>query len=133
MNVSYSAASLKLVLPVSISNLAMYLSAVMPVIIFRACSWACTILSQSGSPKVLSIPASSSARVENLKEWYRTALVSFSAQTYTIPPHMKERAYRIFMLSSMNVTSCIVMECIVSPQLWTDISHFWTGPLALIQ
>ena len=107
MNASSSAASLKPVLSVSISNLAIYSSAIMPVIIFRVCSWACTILCQYGSPKVLLIPASSSEKVGNV-EWDRIMLVSFSAQTCTIPPHMKERAYRIFILSTVNMLSCIM-------------------------
>src|SRR5882724_2037536 len=76
--------------------------------LIRACSWVHAILSQSGSPKVLLIPASSSARVENVEEWDRITLVSLLAQTCTIPPCMKERAYRIFILSSVNVLSCIM-------------------------
>src|SRR5467141_3343936 len=80
----------------------------MPIVIFRACSWVHAVLSRSGSLKVLSMPASSSARVENVEVWDKTMLVSFSAQTCAIPPHMKERAYRIFILSSTNVSSCMV-------------------------
>ena len=74
----------------------------------------CTILSLSGSPKVLLIPGSSYARVENVEVWDRTMLVSFLAQTCTIPLCMKERAYRIFILLSANVLSCIMMV------IWTD-------------
>ena len=111
MNASSSATSLKLVILMSISNLAVYWSAIMPVIIFKACSWAHAILSQSGSPKVLSILASSSVRVENMEEWDR---ILFSAQTCAIPPCMKERAYRIFILLSVNMLSCIVTA------IWTD-------------
>ena len=43
--------------------------------------------------------------------WDRTA---FSAQTCTIPPHIKERAYRIFILLSAHVLSCIMMV------IWMD-------------
>src|SRR5882672_4293346 len=114
MNVSSKAASLKLVLPASISNLAMYSSAIMPVVIFRVCSWARAVLSLSGSPKVLVMPASNLAMVVNVEEWDRIALVSFSAQTSTIPPCMNERAYRIFILSSEKVSSCMVTA------MWTD-------------
>src|SRR5882672_9391828 len=109
MNASSKATSLKPVLPESISNLAVYLSAVMPIVIFRACSWARDVLSLSGSPKVLVMPASNSARVVNKEEWDRTALVSFSAQTCAIPLRINERAYRIFILSSEKVSSCMVM------------------------
>src|SRR5882724_11814888 len=41
--------------------------------------------------------------------WDSTTLVSFSAQTCAIPPCMKERAYRILILSSSNVSSGIMM------------------------
>src|SRR5882672_841563 len=109
MNVSSKAALLKPVLPVSISNLAVYSSSVMPVVIFRACSWAHAILSLSESLKVLVMPASNSARVVNVEEWYRIALVLFSAQTCAIPLRMNERVYRIFILSSEKVSSCMVM------------------------
>src|SRR5882672_7666666 len=108
MNASSKAASLKLVLPASISNLAMYSSVVMPIVIFRACSLALAILSLLGSLKVLVMPASNSERVVNVEEWDRTALVSFSAHTCAIPLCMNERAYRIFILSSEKVSSCIV-------------------------
>jgi len=57
---------------------------------------------------------SSSARVENVEELDKTTLVSFSAQTCTIPLHIKERAYRIFILSSTNMSSCIMMV------IWMD-------------
>src|SRR5882672_5647669 len=109
MNASSKAASLKLALPTSISNLAMYSSAIIPIVIFRVCSWAYTVLYQSGSPKDLLMPASSSVRVENMEVWDKTTLVWFLAQNCTIPPCMKERAYRIFILSSMNMSSCMVM------------------------
>src|SRR5882672_5746331 len=108
MNASSKAASLKLVLPASISNLAMYSSVVMPIVIFRACSLALAILSLLGSLKVLVMPASNSERVVNVEEWDRTALVSFSAHTCAIPLCMNERAYRIFILSSEKLSSCIV-------------------------
>src|SRR5882672_8119058 len=108
MNASSKVASLKPVLPASISNLALYSSAVIPVVIFRVCSWARDVLSLSGSPKVLIMPASNSARVVNVEEWDRTALVSFSAQTCAIPLRINERAYRIFILSSEKVSSCMV-------------------------
>src|SRR5882672_2618236 len=114
MNASSKAALLKLVLPASISNLAVYSSAVMPIVIFMACSWACSVLSRSGSQNVLLMPARISARVENMEVWDKTVLVSFLAQTCAIPPHMKERAYRIFILPSANVSSCIMMV------IWTD-------------
>jgi len=48
-------------------------------------------------------------RVENMDVWDNITLVLFSAQTYAIPPCMKESAYRIFILSSLNVLSCIMM------------------------
>src|SRR5882724_7194503 len=108
MNASSRAASLKLVLSANILNLAMYLSAVMPIVIFRACSWAQAILSRSGSPKVLSMLDSNSARVANMEVYDKIALVSFSAQTCAIPPCIQERAYRIFILSSTNMSSCMV-------------------------
>src|SRR5882724_11107296 len=53
-------------------------------------------------------------RVENMDGWDRTALVSFSAQTCTIPPYMKARVYRIFILLSTNMSSCIMTA------IWTD-------------
>src|SRR5882724_8579969 len=109
MNMSSRAALLKLVLFANISNLAVYSSAVIPAVIFRACSWAQAILSQLGSPKVLSMLDSNSVRVANMEVYDKITLVSFSAQTCAIPPHIKERAYRIFILSSANVSSCMVM------------------------
>jgi len=72
----FQSTSLKLVLPTSISNLALYLSSIMPIIIFRACSWAHAILSWSGLLNVLLMPASSLMRVENVEVLDRTALVS---------------------------------------------------------
>src|SRR5882724_13590900 len=44
-------------------------------------------------------------------------LVSFLAHTYAIPPHMKERVSRIFILSSANVSSCIMTA------IWTDLTN----------
>src|SRR5882724_8756849 len=108
MNASSRAASLKPVLSANISNMAMYSSAIMPVVIFRACSWAQALLSQSGSPKVLSMLDSNVAKVANVEVYDKIALVSFSAQTCAIPPCIKERAYRIFILSSANMSSCMV-------------------------
>src|SRR5882724_3723552 len=112
---------LKPVLSANISNLAVYSSAIMPIVIFRVCSWAQAVLSQSGSPKVLSMLGSNSARVANVEVYDKITLVSFSAQTCGIPPCIKERAYRIFILSSTNVSSCMVMA------MWID----WTNCSAL--
>src|SRR5882724_10545772 len=112
---------LKPVLSANISNLAVYSSAVMPIVIFRVCSWAQAILSQLGSLKVLSMLDSNSARVANVEVYDKITLVSFSAQTCGIPPCIKERAYRIFILSSTNVSSCMVMA------MWID----WTNCSAL--
>src|SRR5882672_3970466 len=67
------------------------------------------------------MPSSNSERVVNVEEWDKTTLVSFSAQTCTIPPHMNKRAYRIFILLSAKVLSCMVMV------IWTD----WTNCSAL--
>src|SRR5882672_5261226 len=86
----------------------------MPIVIFRECSWVHAVLSQSGSPKVLLMPSSSTASVENMEVWDKTALVLFLAQTCAIPPCMKERAYMIFILLSMNMLTCMVMG------IWTD-------------
>src|SRR5882724_5773057 len=44
----------------------------------------------------------------------KIALVSFSAQTCAIPLHIKERVYRIFILSYTNMSSCMVMA------MWID-------------
>ena len=66
MNVSFNAALLNLVLPTSMSNLAMYSSPVMYIVILRVCNWAQAVLSQSGSLKVLSMPANSPVRVVNV-------------------------------------------------------------------
>src|SRR5882724_6561897 len=114
MNASSRAASLKLVLSANILNLAVYSSAIMPVVIFRACSWAQAILSRSGSPKVLSMLDSNLARVANVEVYDKITLVSFSAQTCAIPLCIKEREYRIFILSSANMSSCMVMA------MWID-------------
>ena len=54
------------------------------------------------------MPARYSERVVNMEVWGKTTLVSFSAQTCAIPPCMNERAYRIFILSSVKVLSCMV-------------------------
>src|SRR5882724_12492424 len=108
MNVSSRAASLKPVLSANISNLAVYSSAIMPVVIFRVCSWARAVLSWLGSLKVLSMLNSNSAKVANMEVYDKITLVSFSAHTCAIPPCIKERAYRIFILSSANVSSCMV-------------------------
>src|SRR5882724_13301504 len=104
MNASSRAALLKPVLSANISNLAMYLSAVMPVVIFRACSWARAILSQWGSPKVLSMLDRNLAKVVNMEVYDKITLVSFSAQTCAIPPCIKERAYRIVTSHNSHVT-----------------------------
>ena len=47
-----------------------------------------------------------------------TALVSFSAQTCAILPCMKECVYRIFILSSSNMSSCIVTV------IWMDWMNY---------
>jgi len=52
-----------------------------------------------------------------VEEWDRTTLVLFSAQTCTIPPCMKERAYRIFIILFVNMLSCIMTA------LQTDQTH----------
>src|SRR5882724_9380238 len=57
---------------------------------------------------------SNSVRVANMEVYDKIALVSFSAQTCAIPPCIKERVYRIFILSSANVSSCMVKE------MWID-------------
>ena len=87
MNASSSAASLKVVLPASISNQAMYSSSIMPII---------------------------SVRVENMEEWDSISFSHSQPKTCAIPPHMKERAYRIFILSSANMLSCIMIA------IWMD-------------
>src|SRR5882724_13000002 len=51
---------------------------------------------------------SNSARVGNVDVYDKITLVSFSSQTCAIPLHIKERAYRIFILLSANVSSCMV-------------------------
>src|SRR5882724_7713906 len=51
---------------------------------------------------------SNSARVANMEVYDKITLVSFSAQTCAIPLHIKERVYRIFILSSANMSSCMV-------------------------
>ena len=66
-------------------------------------------------------------RVENVEVWDKTALVSLSAQTCAIPPHMKERAYRIFILSSMNMSSCMVMV------IWMDQTNCSALSLLLLK
>jgi len=38
----------------------------------------------------------------------KTTLVSLATQTWAIPPHMKDRVYKIFILSSVKASSCIV-------------------------
>ena len=48
------------------------------------------------------------ARVANVEVYDKITLVSFSAQTCAIPPCIKERVYRIFILSSANMSSCMV-------------------------
>src|SRR5882724_8716633 len=47
-------------------------------------------------------------RVANVEVYDKIALVSFLAQTCAIPPCIMERAYRIFILLSANVSSCMV-------------------------
>ena len=37
-----------------------------------------------------------------------TAMVLFTAQTFAVPLHMKESAYRTFILSSAKVSTCMV-------------------------
>src|SRR5882724_6103142 len=54
------------------------------------------------------------ARVANMEVHDKITLVSFSAQTCAIPPHIKERAYRIFILLSTNMSSCMLMA------MWID-------------
>src|SRR5882724_5264953 len=51
---------------------------------------------------------SNSARVVNVEVYDKITLVSFSAQTCAILLRIKERAYRIFILLSSNVLSCMV-------------------------
>ena len=93
----------------------------MPIVILRACNWVQAILSQSGSLKVLSMPANSPTKVQNVDMWDNTALVLFSAQTCAIPPCMKERASFDFILLSSNMSSYIMMV----------IQMDWTNCLAL--
>src|SRR5882724_1990639 len=57
---------------------------------------------------------SNSAKVANMEVYDKIALVSLSAQTCAIPPRIKERVYRIFILSSANMSSCMVMA------MWID-------------
>ena len=66
------------------------------------------------NPDILPMPGSNLARVENVEVWDKTTLVLFSAQTCTIPPCIKERVYRIFILLSTKVLSCMVTA------IWTD-------------
>ena len=63
----------------------------------------------SGSLKVLLIDAKSSARVLKEDMLSKIALISLAAHTWAIPPHMKDRVYRIFILSSMKALSCMVI------------------------
>src|SRR5467141_3544605 len=90
MNAFSKSALSKPILPASISNLAMYSSAIMPVFIFRACSWACAVLSQSGSPKFLSMHANSVVSVENVEVWDKTTFV-FVLSPNLHYPSMHER------------------------------------------
>src|SRR5882724_4590769 len=62
---------------------------------------------------------SNSARVANMEVYDKIALFLFSSQTCAIPLHIKERAYRIFILSSANVLSCMVTAMWID---WTDCS-----------
>ena len=98
MYMSSRAASLKLVRVVSILKLAVYSSAVIPSVILSACSCVQAVLSLSGLLKVLSIDAKSSARVPKEDVLSKIALISLAAQTWAIPPHMKDRVCRIFIL-----------------------------------
>src|SRR5882724_13111399 len=66
------------------------------------------------------------ARVANMEVHDKITLVSFSAQTCAIPPHIKERAYRIFILSSMNMSSCMVTAMQID---WRNCSALSLLPL----
>src|SRR5882724_6790628 len=119
MYVSSRAAALKLVQAASISKLAVYSSAIIPGVILGVCSCVQVVLSWSGSLKVLSINAKSSARVPKEDMLSKMVLFSLAAHTWAIPPCMKDRVYRIFILSSAKALSCIVMAIQMD---WTNCS-----------
>ena len=58
-----------------------------------------------------------------MEEWEdRTTLVSFSAQTCAIPLCMNERAYRISILLSAHVSSCIMTAIWMDQTNCSDLS-----------
>src|SRR5882724_11090023 len=124
MYMSSRAASLKLVQAANISKLAVYSSAIIPSVILCACSCVQVVLSLSGSPKVLLIDAKSSARVLKEDVLSKIALVLLATHNWDIPPCMKDRVYRIFILSSTKASSCMMtaiqmdwMNCSMLSQL----------------
>ena len=73
--------------------------------------WSClqAMCALSGSPKALS---TCFRKMSNVCIWvilFMTAMVSFTAQTSAVPLHMKESAYKIFILSSVKVSACMVI------------------------
>src|SRR5882724_3405975 len=74
----------------------------------------------------LTLLNSSLERVANVEVCDKITLVSFSAQTCAIPPCIKERAYRIFILLSTNMLSCMVMAMQID---WKNCSAWSLLPL----
>src|SRR6266481_2991969 len=87
------------------------------------------ILAQSGSPKVLSMFAKISSRVWKCNLPSMITVVSFAAHICAVPPHMNERVYRIFILSSAKVSACMVMAIRMA---CTNSSVFSQLPLKLL-
>jgi len=108
MYMSSRAASLKPVRVVSILELAVYSSAIIPGVILSACNCVQAVLSQSGLLKVLLIDAKNSARVAKEDVLSKIALILLATHIWAIPPCMKDRVYRIFVLSSAKALSCMV-------------------------
>ena len=73
-----------------------------------ACSWACVVLSLSGSLKVFSMDARSPSRVLNVDILAKVMLVLLAGQSCAIPPLMNDNAYRIFILLSAKALICMV-------------------------
>src|SRR6266481_5157616 len=72
------------------------------------------VLARSGSPKVFSMFTKISSRVWKCNRLSIIAIVSFAAHICAVSPHMNERVYRIFILSSTKVSACMVMA------IWMD-------------
>ena len=78
----------------------------------------CNIHAQSGSPKVFSTLSRKMSNVCICDVLVMTAMVSFTAQTCAVPPHMTESTYRTFILSSTKALA-VIRIALMNSSVWS--------------